>query len=256
VHRFIAGILLISACVSPTIGATLQLTLGTPSPAGTVELTGNALPVPYQGGVNVYAGVLNWADPSNVPYSTYCVDVASVISIGNQYNFLLEDLATSNLFSAPVLNAVENLWAQHPVEGDVGLATNPLILANNAATFQVALWDIISNHFDQAGNPVLSPTLGFSSPANGFTSTDLTNAMTWATNAYAAGTYSGADNFAVLVAQDHGQNQAMFLVGGGPEGGPSIAPIPAPWMGGLVLLALTGAFRVTNRPNAAATCQI
>jgi hypothetical protein len=212
---------------------------------------GNALPAPYQGGVDVYAGVLNWVDPSNVHYSTYCVDVASVISIGNQYSFQLEDLATSNLFSTPVLNAVENLWAQHPVEGDVGLVTGPGIFASNAATFQVALWDIITNHYDQTGNPVGSPQLTFSMPANGFSSTDLSNALTWANNAYSAGTYTGPDNFAVLVSQDNGQNQAMFLVGGGPQGGPSIAPVPASWIGGLVLLALTGAFRLVSRREVA-----
>jgi hypothetical protein len=235
--RFVLASIVVAMCAGVSRASTLDLVLGTPAPAGTVVLSGSALPSPYQGGVNAYDGVLNWTELNNssVTYSTYCIDVASVISINNPYQFNLVDLASSGLYDSKVINAVENLWAQHPVEGNVGLALGPNIYASNAATFQTALWDIIQNHYDKNGNPVATPTLNFSSPGQGFTNTDLANAFDWSAAAYAAGTYTGPNNFAALVATDGGQNQAMFMVNMGSQ---IIAvPTPSACAGGVALMA-------------------
>src|SRR5579859_3016248 len=109
--RFVPALFVVALCVGAARAATLNLILGTPAPAGTVVLSGSALPSPYQGGVNAYDGVLNWTDvnDSTVHYSTYCIDVASVISVNNPYQFNLVDLASSGLFDSKVINAVENL---------------------------------------------------------------------------------------------------------------------------------------------------
>ena len=236
--RFVFASLVVAICAQFAHATTLDLVLGNPNPAGTVVLSGSALPSPYQGGVNVYAGVLNWTDQHNslIQYSTYCIDVASVININNPYHFSLVDLATSSLYDSKVINAIENLWAQHPVEGNVGTTLGAGINASNAATFQSALWDIIENHYDKNGNAI-SPTLGFSSPGAGFTTTDLATAITWSSQAYAAGTYTGPHNFAALVALDQGQSQAMFLTGVGPQFSPVPVPTPGSLTGGAVLLA-------------------
>ena len=171
-------------------------------------------------GLTAYDGVLNWTDTINkdaqghfLTYSTYCIDLSAVISpAGNPYHFSLMSLSqvTGNgagQYSSAQINAMENLWAQHPTEGNVGVGITPSIDAGHAAMFQTALWSI------------LDPTLTFGSPGSGFSQTQLdtvlnpNTAIGWVAMATSV-TYSGSsDDFQVLVSTDHGQNQAMYLVG-------------------------------------------
>src|SRR5208282_5283404 len=98
------------------------------------------------------------------------------------------------LFAAPVVNAIENLWNDQTAAGNTG--NIGAISAGEAATFQVALWDIINNYNGQTGASAglltgNSQVATFNSPGNGFTSGELTAAYSWAAQAYAGGTYNG-----------------------------------------------------------------
>jgi hypothetical protein len=240
-------------CLSQANADSLSLSLIGAGPTGTVVLSGSALPSPYQGGVNVYAGLLDWQvppTPSTPTLYTYCIDVQSVISIGNTYSFNEVPLASSGLFSTPVLNAVENLWSD---QGAAGNTTNGANISDGtAATFQVALWDIINDFYQNAGSsstPVIgTPPLSFSSPGSGFSSSDLTTALAWATQAYADGAYTGTASLDALVAQDGSQNQAIYL--GSPAPAIASTPLPPSYAGGLALFGIIGMLTLPHRNRA------
>ena len=69
-----------------------------------------------------------------------------ISTAGNPWDFTLMNLSqvTGNgpgQYTTAQINAMENLWAQHPVEGNVGVGITPLIDAGHAAMFQTALLD-------------------------------------------------------------------------------------------------------------------
>jgi hypothetical protein len=244
----------------------LTLTLDGPGPTGTVVLSGTALPSGYQSGVNCYAGLLEWnqvvsTPPTPAPIYTYCIDVASIITSGKTYYFEQENLATATqyntttpLFPATVVDAIENLWIDQPILGNT--SNGSTISASGAAEFQVALWDIINNWNGVTGSGagIKSPStvLNFSSPSDGFTQTELNDAISttsplgWAEIAYSQGVPKSGPLLQALVATDGSQNQAIYI-------GPDPAPVPRSFFSGLVLFGMIATATKSRRMRKLAT---
>lgn len=241
------GALLIGIPVSGALADSLQL-LGA-GPAGTVNLYGTALPSPYNDTdgskqVDVYAGVLDWKNTvTNASVYTYCIDVGAIIQTGHTYTFNgLQPLGSVSLgFSTAEIDGIYKLWTDTRFGTATGVS-GPLTSATpqDAAMFQVAIWDILYNN----GSTSLTNTaLSFSGPGNGLDSTHLLAALSYANDDYTHGTSSnpGVDAF---VATDGSQNQALYISGGGHQ---SPAPLPASFTAGAGLLVLLGTAGLCRR---------
>lgn len=243
---------------------TYTYTLENVGPYGTVVLSGTDLPAGYQSGVDVVAGMLEFNKHDNnngndhtgdTLLYTYCIDVASIISFGGQWSTTLASLAAPELaFTQTQQYAIENLF-----NNNLAGFTTPLVpIVNGAAAgnFQVALWDIIYNSASlEGGSPsnANSTALSYSSPGGGvdLNPTDTGAAFKLAYDAYSLAKQqvnhtqaAPANNVETLLMTD-GQNQAHYLVGGGPLFLTLAVPTPLASWGGLCLLGLLtlGKFR-------------
>jgi hypothetical protein len=260
--RYVAIVGLAWLIVGGTVTRADSLELLGAGPTGTVYLTApTLLPAPYNGAypyaVNVYAGVLDWTDTpgnSSPDYFTYCVDVNSVIYTGTTYNFLAPQAITSaSLFSSKVINAVQNLWQDEPTEAQLVAgagASPPALTGQQAAEFQIALWDIIYNGSSGTlldGSSNTSPLYFSGDNPSGSIST----ALSWANQAYNVDTRdnSAYQNVDVMVATDGGQNQAIYISTMGPATA-TVVPLPRACISGVVLFGLmasAGAWRRMNK---------
>jgi hypothetical protein len=243
-------VLLCLAFASQSKADSITLTLTGAGPTGIVEASGTALPAAQQSGVWTYAGVLDWKDAAtSAPVYTYCIDIVHDIAGGQTHTFDISptDLSVSNpstLFSAAVVRAINNLWRDHSSGlGAPGLLDSTAhvtaISNDDAATFQIALWEVIYDFQNNNTGTLLSPLpLSFSN----LTAGDAGLAQTWATAAY---TDAGTANVGLeaLVATDGSQNQAIFLQAAGAP------PLPAPLsvIGGVMLLGLIGTAKWVRR---------
>jgi hypothetical protein len=236
----ICGLALIAMPVSRVSADSLQL-IGA-APAGTVYLYGSALPAPYTDAahaVDAYAGVLDWKDTNtNLPVYTYCVDVAAIIYTGHTYQFeTLQPLTASSLpsFTSQEINGIYNLWTDSNFATATGV-NGPVTTATpqDAAMFQVAIWDILYNN---GSTSLTNSALSFAGPSNGLDLTSLQNALNYAHADYNAGPASNPGVMA-LIATDGSQNQALYI---GSTGHQSAVPLPASFTAGIALLGLLGA---------------
>lgn len=260
---FICGIALAAVPVSRVSADSLQLTGA--NPAGTVNLYGSAL-IPDLGNattqVDAYAGVLNWTDTSTNPNTavyTYCIDVASIIYVGNPYTFSYPPVALTpsvNLgyptnggdLTTQQVNAIYTLWTD-PYFHDAGNLTSAATVAaigqTYAGEFQVALWDILYN-VDSTNNTLDGTALNFApnNPLGGssLTSGELSGALGEAYTDYANASSStlGANPGIDALITTNGQNQAIYIGGSGPF--VTAVPLPASFGAGLALLGLAGVY--------------
>jgi hypothetical protein len=236
-----------------------MLTLTGAGPAGTIYLNGSSLPSAYLSNpIDAYTGVLDWQNTSqgNAAVYTYCIDVAAIININNTYSLNPVALDTAHSgFSQTVSNAIQYLWNDSTF-GNAGKINSTMDVASisveHAAMFQVALWDIIYN----AGSASPSNTaLTFSNPgakaipaSNGFSSADLSTALTAAHNDYVLGQNGAPTNAPQLMeldATDGSQNQVIYL-GAAPA---AALPLPSAVWGDALLLG--GLLFVSRRHNRA-----
>jgi len=236
----VAALALVSAgvLVSEARADSVNLTFEDSGPTGTVRINGSAVPANEQG-ITVYAGVLNWHDTFNVNSKlyTYCIDLAHTISTGSQYNFDIVNL--DSLFSTKVVHAIENLWNDNRfgTAGQIDTASHVAgISALQAAQFQIALWDIISNSGGGSNDSLSAAALQFA--GGSLSPSELTAALDWANDDYTADPPAQVFSLQALVATSgDGQNQAIYL--GGPARTEPV-PLPLSWSGGLALLGLFG----------------
>ena len=219
---------------------TMTLTFNGVTPWGTTVLAGTENEA-------VFAGVMNWLDPSNNAIYTYCIDVKHSVPVGSN-TYTVESLNTGNLnFDPAAQTAIKNLFALHLASnGPANIDAAPTFSNLDAAEFQIALWDLIYNYSNGLHLPADALTF---SPYNGVPDAGQIAAVTdpttgWAAQAYAAPASTGANLDIQALYLDGAQNQSLFL---GVVNQLNPVPLQSSLVGGIGLLALLAVVRVRRR---------
>jgi hypothetical protein len=198
---------------------------------------------------------LNWTDTTtSTVYNTYCVDISSVIGIGDWYYMNQESLGSlpTSPYNGNVIDGIETLvYNNYSGFYDTLFGLGSLDTATEAAELQIALWDIIYNPENATtlydGSQMSSP-LYFSHD-----STDLGTALGLANAAYGKG--APANNSGLMAFQavigtalgDNGQNQIFLTLNISPTGDSNPVPLPTTASTSVALLCGMGGFAAVRR---------
>src|SRR5258708_6880578 len=223
------------------------MVLQSATPAEIVHLNAPTLN-PAVNNVDGYAGVLNWLDTSVNPqksFQSFCIDVNHDISLGGTYTYTVGGNVNTSvngnggdpLLTTTIIKQIYGLWLQHGT-ADLTSMTN-----HTAASFQVALWDILYNGGSANGSGPVTVSSG-----NGTIQTDITTGFGWANYAMLNPDTTNASFLDTMIFTSTNGQQQIYI--GGPVGAPASTPLPRPFVGGLALLGILRLFNCRTRTAA------
>lgn len=223
-HRWIACMLALAVLTGLTgiaSAETVTAKFSSVAPSRTLyySFNGNA--------TNTVAGLFNWTNVSGAltePFSSFCIELDEHISYSHTYTFDVTQPADAPTLDAGRADALSELWGVFHGDLADGDAAQQ---RNNAAAFQIAVWEIV--HDDDRN--VLND--------NGvFHARGSSTSAAWTLQAQAMldwiGMYEGdrANNLAALVTPRYQDQLAVIH-----------APAPAAVWGGIGLLTFAGMIR-------------
>ncbi len=200
------GLLTLAASATTTRGDVMTLTFQNVSPGAGVSYS-------LDSGVstrNTTAGVMNWLGG----YETFCVQLEEYVSGGNTYTYDVRDVAEVPDVEPGAMGAfraglIEDLYARNYAS---------IASAEDAAAFQVAIWEIVHERGDTTAGGLTLGNLGLSDGTARFNVNAGSNVVTLASGLL-AGLGGGTETylgFGGLLGLSNEQYQDQLIVVPGP----------------------------------------